>query len=107
MVIWIWRVKDVVYAKYLDEFYLEELYQNHDIDYLNNMDQDKFLDIYNLFLKYNFNFMEDIILKYLDIFGMDCKLVEKKLNKLIKILGPDYVNIIGDNISYLEYIVRD
>ena len=53
------------YTKYLEEDYIEELYENHDIEYLKNIDEDNFNNIYNLFKRYNFDFIEDIILRYI------------------------------------------
>lgn len=95
------------YTKYLDEDYIEELYENHDIEYLKNIDEDNFNEIYNLFKKYNFDFIEDIILRYIEIFVIDYNTVEIRLNNLIKALGDNYIDIIGNDMSYLEYIVRD
>ena len=36
---------------------------------------------------------------------MDIDLVNKGLNKLKDYLGSDYVNIISNNMTYLEYIL--
>lgn len=96
----------MVYNNYLDEDYLEELYENHDLNYLKSIDKDNFKIIYDLLKKYNFDYIEDIILKYLDIFELDYKIVENKINNLIKVLGTNYVDIISQNLNYLEYIVR-
>jgi len=95
------------YTKYIDDDYLEELYDNYDINYLNNMDEVNFDKIYNLFKSYNFDYIEDIILRYLDIFELDYDIVKNKLNNLIKSLGTNYIDIIGNNMTYLEYIIRN
>ena len=95
------------YNKYLDFDDIEELYDNYDVNVLNNIDKDNFDKIYNLFKSYKFDFIEDIILKYFDIFILEYKDVNDKLNRLVKALGDNYIDIIGNDMSYLEYIVRD
>ena len=95
------------YDKYLELDDIEELYDNYDVNVLNNIDRDNFDKIYNLFKEYKFDFIEDIILKYFDIFILEYKNVDNKLNRLVKALGENYIDIIGNDMSYLEYIVRD
>lgn len=95
------------YDKYLDFDDIEELYDNYDVNVLNNIDKDNFDKIYNLFKEYKFDFIEDIIIKYFDIFVLEYKDVDNKLNRLVKALGDNYIDIIGNDMSYLEYIVRD
>ena len=95
------------YDKYLDFDDIEELYDNYDVNVLNNIDKDNFDMIYNLFKEYKFDFIEDIIIKYFDIFVLEYKDVDNKLNRLVKALGDNYIDIIGNDMSYLEYIVKD
>ena len=94
------------YNEYLNDDYLEELYHNYSMDYLKGMDMNNFYEIYNVFKKYKFDYIEEIILKYLDIFELDKEVVEEKIGNLIKILGSNYVDIISDDFNYLEYIAR-
>ena len=95
------------YDKYLDFDDIEELYDNYDVNVLNNIDKDNFDKVYNLFKEYKFDFIEDIIVKYFDIFILEYKNVDDRLNRLVKALGDNYIDIIGNDMSYLEYIVRD
>ena len=95
------------YNKYLDFDDIEELYDNYDVNVLNNIDKDNFDKVYNLFKEYKFDFIEDIIVKYFDIFILEYKNVDDRLNRLVKALGDNYIDIIGNDMSYLEYIVRD
>lgn len=94
------------YNEYLDDFYLYELFENYDINILKSVEESNFKKIYNLFKKYHFTFIEDIILRYLEIFTMDYNLVEKKILSLKKALGENYLDIISEDTSYLEYIAR-
>ena len=95
------------YDKYLDDYYLNELFNNYDINYLRSIDQNNFESVYQVLKKYNFYFIEDIIEEYLEIFEMDKNIVEKKILILKDRLGDDYVNIIGNDLSYLECIINN
>lgn len=94
------------YNKYLDEFYLGELLENYDLNYLKNIDQDNFESVYQMFKKYKVEFIEDIILGYLDVFTLKVDVVEEKWLKLKMVLGDNYLDLIGDDLSYLEYLVK-
>ena len=95
------------YDKYWDDYYLNELFNNYDINYLRSIDQNNFESVYQVLKKYNFYFIEDIIEEYLEIFEMDKNIVEKKILILKDRLGDDYVNIIGNDLSYLECIINN
>lgn len=92
--------------KYLNDFYYNELIENYKIEYLNMLDEQQFLKIYKLLIEYKFYFIEDIILKYLEIFELDYEVVKNKLEKLKEILGNNFVYIIGNNMKYLDEILK-
>ena len=92
-------------SKYLNKFYYEQVLDNYDDDYLNTLDEDNFIKIYHLFQKYNFYFIEDIILNYLELFTLDSTEVEEGIMKLKDKLGDNFVNIIGNNMIYLTEII--
>lgn len=91
--------------KYVSDLYLDIIYSNYDEDYVNNLDEKKFIEIYNLFKEYNFYFINDIILNYLEIFEMDYDEVEDRLIELKEKLGNNYVQIIGNDMSYLGELI--
>ncbi len=93
--------------KYLDEFYYNLVVDSYDELYLDNLDEDSFIKIYKLFKKYNFYFINDIILKYLEIFQMNDTYVESEILKLKEKLGSNYIYEIGNNISYLNEIISN
>ena len=74
---------------------------------LNSIDEDNFIKIYNIFKKYNFYYIDDIIINYLEIFKLDCEFVENKINKLKDVLGDNYIYIIGNDLRYLEILVKE
>lgn len=93
--------------KYLNEFYFDMVLDNYEESYLNSIDEENFIKIYEVFKKYCFNYIDDIILKYLDIFMLDEDEVINGIISLKKELGDDFVNIIGNDLAYLEKIVNN
>ena len=90
---------------YIDDTYFEEVINTYNYEYLNSLNEEKFKKIYNLLKKYNFYFIEDIILKYIEIFEMDSNELEIKINHLKNKLGENFVSIIGNNLTYLNEII--
>ena len=93
--------------KYLDNFYYDLVYGNYDSSYLEGLDEDNFVSVYNVFSKYNFYFINDIILNYMDLFEMKPNYVEKGILKLRDKLGPDFVFVIGNDMKYLNEIIDE
>ena len=77
----------------------------YDMEYISNLDEDNFNKVYEVFRKYKFYFIDDIILNYLEIFELDSLIVEKKVLNLIKELGSKYIYIIGADLRILEKIL--
>lgn len=92
--------------RYLDEFYYNMVLDNYEYEYLKTLDEDNFKEVYNLLKKYNFYFINDIILNYIEIFELDTKLLEEKINVLKEELGDNYIYIIGNNMRYLEVLLE-
>lgn len=93
--------------KYLDEFYYELILDSYKTGYLNMLDENNFIKIYSLFKEYKFYFINDIILKYLEIFDVDCNEVNKTIIQLKNKLGDKFIYIIGNNMSYLNEILNN
>lgn len=91
--------------KYLDNFYYDLVYGNYASSYLEGLDEDNFAAVYNVFGKYNFYFVNDIILNYMELFEMEPNDVEKGILKLRDKIGPDFVFIIGNDMKYLDEII--
>lgn len=93
--------------KYLNEFYYNMVLDNYEYEYLKTLDEDNFKEVYHLLKKYNFYFINDIILNYIEIFELDTELLEEKINILKKELGDNYIYIIGNNMRYLEVLLEN
>lgn len=95
------------FYKYLNNIYLDILYEKYDEIYLKRYDENKFINIYNLLKEYNFYFIEDIIINYLEIFEYNPQDVEKNILKLKETLGDNYIWEIGNNLNYLENLLEN
>ena len=92
--------------KYLSEFNYQQLLEKYDYDFLDSLKEQDFLEIYSLFIKYNFYFVEDIIVNYYEIFMQDKDFVEKRILLLKDKLGENYNYIIGNDLTYLDWILE-
>lgn len=93
-------IKDI-----LSENKLKLLYNKYEDDYIDNLDENNFIRVYNTFKKYKFYFIDDIIVNYLEIFELDCDYVEKKILELKEKIGGNFVIKIGNDMRYLEYLL--
>lgn len=91
--------------KYVSKFYYNQILDNYKTEYLKSLDEQNFLKIYKLFVEYKYYFIEDIILKYLEIFEMEYSEVKEKLELLRVKLGKSFVFIIGNNMNYLNCLI--
>ena len=92
--------------RYIDENKYILLLSSYDVSYLNNIDYNKFIKVYNVFKANNFYFIDDIILNYLEIFEIDDNIVRNKLMILKRSLGENYVYLIGNDMRLLEFILK-
>jgi len=92
------------FEKYLDTFDYNLLLDNYDNDFLETMDEGNFIQILNVFKKYNFYFTDDIILNFLEIFLLEPEFVERKIIDLQKQLGDNFAYLIGNDLRYLNQI---
>lgn len=86
----------------LNEDLYNEVLDNYDYDYLESLDYDIFTKNYILFKNKKFYFIEELIIKYLDIFMLDSDIIESALYEIEKVYGTDYILFIGHNLDILE-----
>ena len=92
--------------RYIDENKYNLLLSSYDVSYLNNIDYNKFIKVYNVFKENNFYFIDDIIQNYLEIFEIDDNIVRNKLMILKRSLGENYVYLIGNDMRLLEFVLE-
>lgn len=95
------------FNKYLDDFYKEELLENYDKEVIDGIDINNGKKVLEILKKYNFYFLEDIILNYIDIFMMNADKVEDGIIKLREKYGDNYLIQIGDNLDILSEMISD
>ena len=91
--------------KYLNSTYLDLIYSNYNEGYLNTLDEKNFNNIYNLLKKYNFYFINDIILNYLELFEIEDEYVDKALNVIKNKIGDNWIKEIGRNMTMIDKII--
>ena len=91
--------------KYLNSTYLDLIYDNYNKDYINLLDEDNFNKVYLLLKSYNFYFIEDIILNYLELFEIEVKYVQLAISNIKITLGNDFVKKIGKNMTLMNKII--
>lgn len=92
--------------QYLDSMYLDLVYTNYDEDYISLFDEDNFNKVYSLLKNNNFYFIEDIILNYLELFEIDDKYVQLAILDIKSMLGNNYVERIGKNMTLVNKIIE-
>lgn len=92
-------------SKYLNEIYLNMLYEKYEEWYINSIDEENFTKVYNLFKEYNFYFIKDIIIYYLELFEYNPEDIRRNILKLKDKLGDNFVFEIGNNLTYLEELL--
>ncbi len=92
--------------KYLNSSYLDLVYANYDEEYLKLLDEENFNKVYLLLKSYNFYFIDDIILNYLELFEIEAKYVQLAISKLKSVLGNDFVKQIGQKMPLMNKIIE-
>ena len=96
----------MVFNKYLDGEELEELFENYNISYLKSIDPILFEKNYRLLIELGFDFMDDLILKYLPLFTIKTEILNQRLLILKETLGQSYLDIISNDLTILEVIMK-
>lgn len=91
----------------LSETNMELIYDKYEKEYLECIDPYNFADIYNLFLDSKFYFIEDLIVKYLEIFTLRKDIIEDAIFALESEYGSDYIYHIGKDLSLLDNAINE
>lgn len=92
--------------KYLNSTYLDLVYNNYEEFYLNSLDEENFYKVYMLLKQYNFYFIDDIILNYIELFEIDVEYVENAILDVKSVLKEDFVNKIGRNMEIIDKVIE-
>lgn len=81
---------------------LNLIYDKYSNIYLNSISYENFMKVYKSLKKRKIYFIDDLIIRYLDIFTLDVNVVNEALDELHTQYGEDYIFIIGKNMQLLE-----
>lgn len=94
------------YNNYLNDIYQEILYSNYSEEYLESFNEQNFIEVYNLLKEYGFYYIEDIIINYIELFGIDVKYVRLALENMKNTLTKDFIKIIGSDMTLVNNIIK-
>lgn len=87
---------------YLSEYNLDSLYTIYDEELINSVEEKNFLKIIQYLIKNNIDFIEDIVVSYLDLFLIDYDVFVEKFEILKVKYGSNISNKISHNLQILE-----
>ncbi len=76
-------------------------------EYVLSLDKDNFYIVYNMFFKNNFYYVNDIILRYLEVFFMKPEDVLEIILLLKITYGNNFVYLIGENLNILGMFLNE
>lgn len=94
------------YNNYLNDIYQEILYSNYSEEYLESFNEQNFIEVYYLLKEYGFYYIEDIIINYIELFGIDVKYVRLALENMKNNLTKDFIKIIGSDMTLVNNIIK-
>ena len=92
--------------KYLDKDKLKLLYSVYEDWYIEGLDEEQFLKIYNFLEQEGFYFIDDVILNYLELFEIDEKYVRNAFVEVKNVLGDNYIKDLGKDMSVINKIME-
>ena len=79
----------------------------YDKEYLDNLDSYRFASVYNIFINNKFYFIEDLIIKYLEMFTLNDVIVNDAIDSLKEEYGNDFIYYIGKDLSILDDAINE
>jgi hypothetical protein len=87
---------------FLDDIDIKILKENFDIKLLNKIDADNVNKIFEYLNNNGVYYAKDLLLNSLDLFLYPCEVFIKKFEHLKDVLGNDFVDKLGEDISLIE-----
>ena len=92
--------------KYLNKTYLDLVYSNYELNYINALSEENFNKIFKFLKKEGFNYINDIILDYLELFQIDYACVVKAFDDVKKMSNNNYTKSISHNMTLIDMIIK-
>ena len=90
----------------LDNIDIQNLNEMYDKDFINKFDINNINTIYNYLIDKGIYYAKDIFVENFELFLLDSNNFINKFDKLIEKLGPNYIEIIGEDSSVLEELYK-
>lgn len=85
--------------KYLNDVEYDLLLNKYDEEFISNINEEKFEINYRYLVNQKIFFINDLVLRYLEIFNFDNSIIVNTIYELEKKYGKDYRFLVGNNIS--------
>ncbi len=91
----------------LDELDIQVLKENFDEEIIKELDINNVAKIYKYLVDNGIYYAKDLLLESLDLFLLPKEEFITKFEKLKNVLGEDYINKLGEDLSLLEIMYQD
>lgn len=81
---------------------IDEIYDTFNIEAINNLNDENVYNIISYLKNENVDFIEDILVFYLDLFLYDFDVFKERFEKIKLKYGENYIDLIGKNMQILE-----
>ena len=89
----------------LDEEDINDLLEENDKNYITSFTDEMIKPVVEVLLKYNIDFISDLIMADIGVFAYTPTYIEEKIKKMISKLGDNYIEILNNDISvFIDYI---
>ncbi len=91
----------------LDEIDIKILKENFDEDLINQIDSENLYKIFSYLNNNGVYYAKDLFLNSLDLFLNPCDVFIKKFEHLKEVLGNEFVERLGEDVSLIEIMYKD
>ena len=90
---------------YLSDFKYQMFFEHYSDMYINSFDLDNFIKVYTYLENVGFDFIDDIIINYAEIFKLSVWDIYESLKRISKKYGPNYIDRISKDMRILEMVL--
>lgn len=92
---------------HLDEIDMKVLRENFDEEMIQQMDEENIDKILHYLEKNNVDYAKDLLISSLDLFLLPAEDFIKQFEKMKKVLGENYAEKLGEDVSLIEIMYQD
>ena len=91
----------------LDEIDEKILHENFDEEIISQIDMDNISKIFDYLYRNGIYYAKDLFLSFLDLFLLSYDEFVRRFEKFKNKLGADFAELLGDDLSLIEYMYID